>query len=111
MSKLAVVVAFAFAAACGSKAPATSTTSSASEPAPTKTASAGVPCTDEIALDCPNGVDGCVGGKTTVHVCVAADATPANSCTEENALVCPEGQIDACLQTPQSATNHICVMK
>lgn len=75
-------------------------------------ASAGVPCEQEIARVCGDGmVDGCGAGLTTVHVCVAADAAAGPPCEQEIAQVCPDGQIDACLQTPMPATNHICVAK
>lgn len=94
----------------GKKADTTTTTgdTSTQPPAPT----AGVPCEQEIARVCENGmVDGCAGGKTTVHVCVAPDAEAGPPCEQEIAKVCPDGQIDACLQTPASAATHICVVK
>ena len=76
------------------------------------TAQGGVPCAQEIALQCANGMtDGCLDGKTSVHACIAADAAMGPPCAQEIALECPEGQIDACLQTPASAENHICVVK
>jgi hypothetical protein len=68
-------------------------------------------CAQEIALRCASGVDGCIGGKTTEHVCVPADATPGPPCEQEIAIVCPEGQVDACLQTPRPAANHICIYR
>ena len=73
---------------------------------------AGPSCEQEIALECANGmVDGCVDGKTTIHVCVAADAAAGPPCEQELALECPADQIDACLMTPAAAQNHICVVK
>jgi hypothetical protein len=84
----------------------------AGEPSP---GPAGAPatggCAQEIALRCATGVDGCIGNKTTEHVCVPADARPGPPCEQEIAIVCPDGQEDACLQTPRPATNHICVFK
>lgn len=78
----------------------------------TQPPSAGVPCAQEIAAVCADGmVDGCGGGLTTVHACVAADAAAGPPCEQEIAKVCPDGQIDACLQTPASATTHVCVAK
>ena len=72
----------------------------------------GVPCSREIAIRCrAPGVDGCDGGKTTVHVCVAKDAKPGPPCAQEIALACPAGQIDACLRTPAVSANHICVLQ
>lgn len=72
----------------------------------------GTPCAQEIALECGAGMaDGCLGGKTTMHACVAADAEAGPPCEQEIAKVCPDGQIDACLQTPASAATHICVVK
>ena len=32
-------------------------------------------------------------------------------CEKEIAMVCPDGQIDACLKTPQEGTVHKCVVK
>jgi hypothetical protein len=95
----------------GKKAETTTTGDTSTQP---PAASAGVPCEQEIARVCENGtVDGCGDGKTTVHVCVAADASAGPPCEPggQQALVCPEGQIDACRQTPASAANHICVVK
>lgn len=92
----------------GGKKSETGPDTSTSSPPP----SAGVPCEQEIARVCENGlVDGCGGGKTTVHVCVAADAAAGPPCEQEIALVCPDGQTDACLMTPAPAANHICVAK
>ena len=72
----------------------------------------GTPCAQEIALECGAGmVDGCLDGKTTMHACVASDASAGPPCEQEIAQVCPDGQIDACLQTPASAATHICVAK
>ncbi|MGE0872005.1 MAG: hypothetical protein AB7P03_25830 [Kofleriaceae bacterium] len=114
MLKLAMFVGVAVTAACGaSKAPATSTTSSASgDPAAVASAeSPGVPCANDVQLQCTSGVDGCTDNKTTVHVCIAADAVAGPACSQEIALECPDGQIDACLLSPAAGENHICVMK
>lgn len=35
--------------------------------------------------------------------------TEATACEQEIALECEEGLVDACLLTPQSATDHACV--
>jgi len=81
---------------------------SVSKPDPT----AGVACTQEIAIVCGDGFsDGCGGSKTTVHACVAADAAAGAPCAQEMALQCPDGQTDACLDTPAAAENHICIVK
>ncbi len=94
----------------GKKADTTTTTGDTSTQSPP--ASAGVPCEQEIAAVCADGmVDGCGGGLTTVHACVAAGATAGPPCEQEIAQVCPDGQIDACLQTPMASANHICVAK
>lgn len=78
------------------------------DPAPT----AGVSCEQEIGLVCADGfADGCGDSKTTVHACVAADASAGPPCAQEIALECPDGQIDACLQTPAAAENHICIVE
>lgn len=104
-------IAMLFALGCGgSKKADTTTAGDTSTPPPAATA--GVPCEQEIAAVCGDGmVDGCGGGLTTVHVCVAAAAVAGPPCEQEIAQECPDGQIDACLQTPASATTHICVAK
>jgi hypothetical protein len=70
-----------------------------------------VPCAQEVALDCPGGVDGCLDQRTTVHACVATTAQPGPSCSQEIALECPAGEIDACLATPPAAANHLCIQR
>lgn len=73
-------------------------------------ASAPVGCATASTLRCEAGqTDGCAGGLTAVHVCVAADAKPGSPCAEGGALTCPTGQIDACHYAPPYASNHICV--
>lgn len=113
---LAIAAALALCACGGGKPPA----SQASPPSPGPAGapdpgSAGAPatggCAQEIALRCATGVDGCVGNLTTEHVCVPVDARPGPPCEQEIAMVCPDGQVDACLQTPRPAANHICVFK
>lgn len=69
----------------------------------------GVECAKEVALQCAAGKDGCLDGKTLVHVCVADDATGSVPCAQEVALECPQGQVDGCLKTPAVSANHICV--
>ncbi len=66
-------------------------------------------CSQDIALDCADGVDGCLQNRTTVHVCVATMASVGPSCSQEIALECSAGETDACLVTPAMAANHICV--
>ena len=73
--------------------------------------SPGVSCSQEIALECPNGVDGCSTGKTSVHACVSVTAQAGPSCSQEIALECSPGEIDACLMSPPAAANHICVRR
>ena len=53
-------------------------------------------CATAVALTCDAGqVDGCAGGLTAVHVCVAKDAKAGPPCAQELALNCPSGQVDA----------------
>ncbi len=109
MKILTIAMLAALGCGGGKKADTTATGDTTTQP---PAATAGVPCEQEIAAVCADGmVDGCAGSKTTVHVCVAADAEPGPPCEQEIAKVCPDGQIDACLQTPASATTHICVAK
>ena len=103
-----------FLLACGggqkASSPDIAQTSSGS-PDIAQTSSPGVSCTQEIALECPNGVDGCSTGKTSVHVCVSVTAQAGPSCSQEIALECPAGETDACLVSPPVAANHICVRR
>ncbi len=71
----------------------------------------GPSCAQDLALVCADGVDGCVGNRTTVHVCVAATATAGPSCSQEIALECPDGETDGCLLSPAVSTAHICVRR
>ncbi|HSJ99922.1 MAG TPA: hypothetical protein VK932_01730 [Kofleriaceae bacterium] len=100
---LALALALALLAACGGSAPPASSPPSTGEPPSTGG------CAQEIAIRCANGVDGCIDGRTTEHVCVPADATLGPSCELEIAMVCPEGQIDGCLRTPPVSARHVCV--
>jgi hypothetical protein len=69
-----------------------------------------VDCQMRIGLRCGTGkVDGCVGGKTTVHVCIDENEQPGPPCAQEIAKQCPAGQTDACLKSPPAANHHICV--
>jgi hypothetical protein len=62
-------------------------------------------------LGCDVGqIDGCAGGLTSVHVCVAKDAKAGAPCAQPPALTCPAGQADACLHDPPQASNHVCVI-
>ncbi len=106
--KLIAFVIIAGLAACGSKganAPANPTL----DPAPTGQTSTG--CAQEISIRCVSGVDGCMDGRTTAHVCVPSDAQAGPPCEQEIALQCPEGQEDACLRQPAVSDKHICVFK
>ena len=69
-----------------------------------------VGCATPTTLTCEAGQrDGCTGGLTAVHVCVAGDAKAGPPCAQELALKCPDGQVDACLRNPPLATSHVCV--
>jgi hypothetical protein len=71
----------------------------------------GMGCAIATALVCDAGQsDGCAGGLTSVHVCVAKDAKAGPPCAQEVAMTCPAGQADACLQHPPQANNHVCVI-
>jgi len=74
-----------------------------------QTSSGSVPCSQEIALDCPGGMDGCLKNQTSVHVCVASNAQPGPSCSQDIALACGPGEVDACTLSPAPAAQHICV--
>lgn len=68
-------------------------------------------CATPSKLACPAGqVDGCTGGLTSVHACVAADAKPGGPCAQGPALTCANDAIDACGFAPPYASNHICVV-
>jgi len=107
-------------AACGGSAPEPAQPAQSENPdlavaspspsAPSSSSSS-VPCAQEIALDCPGGVDGCTTGATTVHACVSSAAKAGPSCSQEIALVCPSGEIDACLVSPPAAQHHICIRR
>jgi len=73
--------------------------------------SSGVGCATATTLACDVGqVDGCTGGMTSVHVCVAKDAKAGPPCAQQATLTCPAGQVDACLHDPPQANNHVCVI-
>lgn len=68
-------------------------------------------CAAPSKLACAAGqVDGCTGGLTSVHVCVAADAKPGSPCAQGAALTCPSEMIDACGYSPPYASSHVCVV-
>lgn len=70
-------------------------------------------CATPSKLSCAAGqVDGCTGGLTSVHVCVAADAKAGSPCAQGAALTCPNDMdmIDACGFAPPYASNHVCVV-
>lgn len=73
--------------------------------------SPGVGCATATTLACAaDQRDGCAGGLTSIHVCVAKDAKAGPPCAQELALACPAGQVDACLHDPPQATNHVCAI-
>ena len=68
-------------------------------------------CATPSKLSCAAGqVDGCTGGLTSVHACVAADAKAGSPCAQGAALTCPNDMIDACGFAPPYASNHVCVV-
>jgi hypothetical protein len=68
-------------------------------------------CATASKLSCAAGqVDGCTGGLTSVHACVAADAKAGSPCAQGSALTCPNDMIDACGFAPPYASNHVCVV-
>ena len=70
-----------------------------------------VGCATATTLTCEaDQVDGCAGGLTSVHVCVAKDAKAGPPCAQELALTCPAGQVDACMHNPPQAPTHLCVI-
>lgn len=70
-----------------------------------------VACATQSAPRCDAGmVDGCTGGLTSVHVCVASDAKAGEPCAQGAALTCATGQVDACTFAPPYASSHICVV-
>jgi hypothetical protein len=70
-----------------------------------------VGCATATTLVCGSDqADGCAGGLTAVHVCVAKEAKAGPPCAQEPALSCPSGQVDACLHNPPQANNHLCVI-
>jgi hypothetical protein len=78
---------------------------------PTGELAATIGCATQVNLVCDDGFrDGCTGGLTAVHVCVAADAKAGPPCAQEVALACPAGQIDACLRSPPLANHHVCMV-
>jgi hypothetical protein len=96
---------FLLAAACGGGKPKTQP-----EPKPEPDPHGEIPCSAEIALACDTeSADGCLDGRTLFHVCVPNGETAGPPCEQEIAKVCGEGQIDACLATPQYSTSHLCV--
>lgn len=68
-------------------------------------------CATPSKLSCAAGqVDGCTGGLTSVHACVAADAKAGAPCAQGPALTCPNDLTDACSFAPPYASNHVCVV-
>jgi hypothetical protein len=99
------------AAPIGSGAPAGTLAAEANHGGTGATTPAPVACATQSAPACGAGqIDGCTGGLTSVHTCVAADAKAGTPCAEGAALTCPTGQIDACTFAPPYASNHICVV-
>ena len=130
MNKLAVIVLLVGLAACskkkpeegrepvqsampgvGSAAPSAPAPGPGSAPAGNAPSSSGVGCATATTLACEAGqTDGCTGGMTSVHVCVAKDAKAGPPCAQQATLTCPAGQVDACLHDPPQANNHVCVI-
>jgi hypothetical protein len=113
------VVGSAAPATPGAPAAGTGSTGSPSTPtppdpagsSPTGELAATIGCATAVDLVCDAGFrDGCTGGLTAVHVCVAADAKSGPPCAQEIALTCPTGQVDACLRNPPLANHHVCVV-
>ena len=137
MNKLAVIVLLVGLAACSKKKPEEgrepaqsaspgAVVGSATAPAPAPSAPAGsaapaapggtaapasVGCATATTLTCDAGQsDGCAGGLTTVHLCVAKDTKAGAPCAQQPAATCPAGQVDACLHDPPQSNNHVCVI-
>jgi hypothetical protein len=90
----------------GSAAPGT-----AGAPASAGAASPSVGCATTTTMVCgADQSDGCAGGLTTVHVCVARDTKAGGPCAQPPAAACPAGQVDACLHDPPQSNNHVCVI-
>jgi hypothetical protein len=99
------------AAAAPSASPAGTAVAEANAPAGRATMPAPAACATQTAVACDAGlVDGCTGGLTSVHVCVAADAKAGAPCAQGAALTCPTGQVDACTYAPPYASTHVCVV-
>jgi hypothetical protein len=99
------------APAGGTTTPAPGAADPAGGSSPTGELAATIGCATQVNLVCDAGFkDGCTGGLTAVHVCVAADAKAGAPCAQEVALTCPAGQIDACLRNPPLANHHVCVV-
>ena len=95
----------------GSAAPSAPAPGPGSAPAGSAPSSSGVGCATATTLACEAGqTDGCTGGMTSVHVCVAKDAKAGPPCAQQATLTCPAGQVDACLHDPPQANNHVCVI-
>jgi hypothetical protein len=94
----------------GSAAPAaTGSTGGAATGGAARPASVG--CATATTLACDAGQsDGCTGGLTTVHLCVAKDTKAGSPCAQQPAATCPAGQVDACLHDPPQSNNHVCVI-
>lgn len=94
-------------------APAGSNNAAPEAPGSAAPAAPAVPvgCATAVTLTCgADEVDGCTGGQTAVHVCVAKAAKAGPPCAQEIAMTCPDGQIDACLHAPPLANHHLCVV-
>jgi hypothetical protein len=99
------------APAAPAPAPAMGSGAAGSAAAGSAVATASVGCATTSSLVCgADQSDGCTGGLTAVHVCVAKDAKAGAPCAQGPALACPSGQTDACLHDPPQATNHVCVI-
>jgi hypothetical protein len=114
MKNISILVITLAALGCASSSKDRSVSNASSNPDIAQTSSpssGGVSCSQEVALDCPNGIDGCAKNQTTVHVCVSTTAQAGPSCAQEIALECPAGEVDACLLTPAPSAQHLCVRR
>jgi hypothetical protein len=69
-----------------------------------------LPCTAEIDIQCLDGYeDGCIGGRTTMIVCVKKGLTATVPCDRQIMHGCPVGEINSCFANPPYGDNHICV--
>ncbi|MDX2089168.1 MAG: hypothetical protein SFX73_15025 [Kofleriaceae bacterium] len=69
-----------------------------------------IECRNEIKYSCPSGLEnGCIGARTTSHVCVESGAKATVPCDQPATLACKDGMVDACTTSPPFGTFHVCV--